>query len=418
MEGKGRHAEKEFTAEYLEVLYRRHLQGAIVRSVASVVMWVFALASYSEDIIKTHHLTGITLSILYLILINPPTLLLLKHITRVRVYQYASLLINFLEIIGYTAIIYFLGGLEATYLTPIYAALITYVGAVAPRSFTYIVALMCSAAFGFVVAGNYFGFLPSQSLIPSFNPPGMMRFIHLSVVMGLLLVVAYIASMTAGILKKNRDRLREQNVELRETAAELTAANDRLRSEIKERQRIEEALQESERRYRELSIVDALTQLYNSRYFYHQLKVEIARSERYKQPVTLLMMDLDDFKKFNDAYGHVEGDRVLSRFGQVLRRCLRKTDSAYRYGGEEFTVILPMTPDKGGAVVAERIRREFKKEAFSPSPEQDIHMTVSIGLAQHRPKEAMKAFVARVDQLMYQGKKNGKDRVCYEASIK
>lgn len=418
MEGKGRHAEKEFTAEYVTVLYRRHLQGAIVRSVASVVMWVFALASYSEDIIEMHHLTGITLSILYLILINPPTLLLLKHITRVRVYQYASLLINFLEIVGYTAIIYFLGGLEATYLTPIYAALITYVGAVAPRSFTYIVALMCSAAFGFVVAGNYFGFLPSQSLIPSFNPPGMMRLIHLSVVMGLLLVVAYISSMTAGILKKNRDRLRKQNVELRETAAELTAANDRLRSEIKERQRIEEALQESEKRYRELSIVDALTQLYNSRYFYHQLKIEIARGERYKQPVTLLMMDLDDFKKFNDAYGHVEGDQVLSRFGQVLRRCLRKTDSAYRYGGEEFTVILPMTSDKGGAVVAERIRTEFKKEAFSPSSGHDIHMTVSIGLAQHRPKEAMKAFVGRADQLMYQGKKSGKDRVCYEASIK
>jgi len=415
MEWEGRHSEKEFTAEYAKVLYRRHLQGAIVRSVASVAMWVFALASYYEDIITAHHLTGITLSVLYLILINPPTLLLLKYITRVRLYQYVSLLINFLEIIGYTAIIYFLGGLEATYLTPIYAALITYVGAVAPRNFSYIVALMCSAAFGFVVAGNYFGFLPNQSLIPSFNPPGMMRFIHLSVVMGLLLVVAYISSLTAGILKKHRDRLREQNVALTKTAAELTVVNDRLRTEIKERERIEEALQESEKRYRELSIVDALTQLYNSRYFYHQLKIEIARAERYEHPVTLLMMDLDDFKKFNDAYGHVEGDQVLSRFGEVLKRCLRKTDSAYRYGGEEFTIILPMTPSEGGAIVAERIRAEFKKETFSPSPGQATHMTVSIGLAQHRSQETMKAFVHRVDQLMYQGKKNGKDRVCCES---
>ncbi|MBW2675376.1 MAG: diguanylate cyclase [Deltaproteobacteria bacterium] len=416
MEGERYHSRTEFTSEYVEILYRRHVQGAIVRSVASVLMWVFALVSYYEDVIRIHHLTGITLSVLYLILINPPTLLLLKHITQVRLYQYASLLINFLEIIGYTAIIYFLGGLEATYLTPIYAALITYVGAVAPRGFTYIVALMCSAAFGFVVAGNYFGLLPNQSLIQSFNPPGIIRFIHLSVVMGLLLVVAYISSLTAGILKKNRDRLREQNVELTQTAEELTDAIDRLRSEIKERKRVEKALQDSEQRYRELSIVDALTQLYNSRYFYHQLKVEIARAERYEQPVTLLMLDLDDFKKFNDAYGHVEGDEVLSRFGQVLRRCLRKMDSAYRYGGEEFTVVLPMTPTEGAAVVAERIRTEFKKETFSLSPGQDVHMMVSIGLAQYKPQEDMKAFVSRADLLMYQGKKDGKDRVCCELS--
>jgi diguanylate cyclase (GGDEF)-like protein len=189
-------------------------------------------------------------------------------------------------------------------------------------------------------------------------------------------------------------------------------ANAKIFTDLK---KTEQELKESEQRYRELSIVDDLTQLYNSRHFYFQLKIELDRSNRYKQPLTLLLLDLDNFKTFNDAYGHVEGDQVLRRLGQVVKRCLRETDFAYRYGGEEFTILLPMTTSADGAVTAERIRTEFKKEAFSPAPGQDVHVTVSIGLAQYKPQEDMKAFVHRVDQLMYQGKKNGKDRVCSES---
>jgi diguanylate cyclase (GGDEF)-like protein/PAS domain S-box-containing protein len=191
----------------------------------------------------------------------------------------------------------------------------------------------------------------------------------------------------------------------------LSSIND-----INERKLVEKALQDSEKRYRELSIVDDLTQLYNSRYFYHQLKMEIDRVNRYdEQPLTLLLLDLDDFKHFNDAYGHVEGDQVLSRLGQVVKRCLRQTDSAYRYGGEEFTILLPMTTSEDAAVTAKRISAEFKKENFSPAPGQEVHLTMSIGLAQYERQEDMKAFVNRVDQLMYQAKKNGKDRFCSES---
>jgi len=181
--------------------------------------------------------------------------------------------------------------------------------------------------------------------------------------------------------------------------------------DITDRKRSEEFLEESKQKYLELSIIDDLTQLYNSRHFYAQLEKEIERSNRYEQPLSILMLDLDDFKMFNDTYGHVEGDYVLSRLGEVIKRCLRETDSAYRYGGEEFTIILPMTTSEDGLVTAKRIQTELGKEAFCPAG-QRVHLTVSTGLSQYRLKEEMKAFVHRVDQLMYDAKKNGKDRIC------
>ena len=181
---------------------------------------------------------------------------------------------------------------------------------------------------------------------------------------------------------------------------------------ITDRKQAEDMLKESEKKYRELSIIDDLSQLYNSRHFHAQIEIEIERSNRYGQPLTLLLLDLDKFKKFNDKYGHVEGDYVLSRLGQVIKRCLRETDSAYRYGGEEFTIMLPMTTSEEGIVTAKRIQTELRKEAFSPVLGQEVYLTISIGLAQYKPKEEMKAFVHRVDQLMYKGKKNGKGRIC------
>lgn len=182
--------------------------------------------------------------------------------------------------------------------------------------------------------------------------------------------------------------------------------------DITERKLAEEALQRSEQRYLELSILDDLAQVFNSRHFHAELGKEMERSTRYGHPLSLLLLDLDHFKTFNDTYGHVEGDNVLSRLGQVVKKCLRDSDSAYRYGGEEFTIILPMTTKEDAVSTAQRIQNEFRKEVFTPLQGKEIFVTMSIGASQYIPKEEMKSFVHRVDQFMYQAKQNGRDRIC------
>jgi diguanylate cyclase (GGDEF)-like protein len=184
-----------------------------------------------------------------------------------------------------------------------------------------------------------------------------------------------------------------------------------LKSEIIRRRQVENKLQKSEKKYKELSITDDLTQLYNSRYFYSKLEEEIDRSVRYKHPLSLLLIDIDNFKALNDRYGHLEGDKVLSMSGTIIKDCLRKTDSAYRYGGEEFTVILPEIGFEAALNVAERIRQQISTHKFSSVSNHALHITVSIGACRLEPGEEMKALVKRADKAMYVAKQEGKNRV-------
>lgn len=186
-----------------------------------------------------------------------------------------------------------------------------------------------------------------------------------------------------------------------------------LEFEITKREEVEEALRKSEKGYKDLSITDGLTQLFNSRHFYSQLEMEIDRASRYNHPLSLLLMDIDNFKQYNDTYGHLEGDKVLASFGKVVHRCVRAVDAGYRYGGEEFTVILPETEVQGAVYAAERIRKGFEAEIFSPKPNKTVNITVSIGVTQYEPKEKVKAFIKRADKAMYVAKKEGKNRVSF-----
>lgn len=170
-------------------------------------------------------------------------------------------------------------------------------------------------------------------------------------------------------------------------------------------------LRRSEQKFRELSITDDLTQLYNSRHFYHQLNEEIERTNRYEHPLSLLMLDLDNFKKYNDAFGHIAGDEVLTKAGEILRDSLRKTDSGYRYGGEEFAVLLPETKGEEALNFAERIRQAFERQKLILPEKQSVSVTASIGVAQYEIGEEVDTLVKRVDNNMYVAKKEGKNRI-------
>jgi diguanylate cyclase (GGDEF)-like protein len=182
---------------------------------------------------------------------------------------------------------------------------------------------------------------------------------------------------------------------------------------IGERNRMEHALRESERRYQELSITDDLTKLYNFRYLHEKLATEIDRSRRYNRQISLLMLDVDNFKQYNDSFGHLEGDGVLIRLAEVILSSLRRMDQACRYGGEEFVIILPETTGEQGYVIAERIREGFRQETFTPAPGKVVQVTVSIGVAQLQPQEDMLHFIGRADKNMYAAKAAGKDKVIF-----
>jgi two-component system cell cycle response regulator len=181
-------------------------------------------------------------------------------------------------------------------------------------------------------------------------------------------------------------------------------------SDITKRVEAEEALKESEKRYRELSRVDELTGLFNKRYFNRVLDDEIKRVERNGQPLSLIMMDIDNFKHHNDTYGHADGDKVLAQLGTILSSSIRTTDLACRYGGEEFVIILPSTAGEGGALLAERIRKKFAEKSFYPTPEEKVNKTLSLGITQFVPGDNIESFVKRADANLYKAKSKGKNQ--------
>lgn len=185
----------------------------------------------------------------------------------------------------------------------------------------------------------------------------------------------------------------------------------RLKRVLRERRLSTERVQMLDK-LKKLAITDGLTGLYNLRYFYDQLAIEIDRFNRYHHPLSLLLLDIDHFKDYNDAYGHLEGDKVLINLAKIISGCLRKMDTAYRYGGEEFTIILPETSLEKAMIAAKRIKTDLSKITFSPEGSRHpIAVTISIGVTEYSPKEDISEFVKRADDAMYISKKNGRDRI-------
>lgn len=161
----------------------------------------------------------------------------------------------------------------------------------------------------------------------------------------------------------------------------------------------------------ELAITDGLTGLYVRRYFLERLREELNRSKRYSFPFAFLMLDIDDFKKCNDTYGHLVGDVVLRDIGQIMRSCVREIDLIARYGGEEFSILLPETDREGARMVADRIRKRVEDNAFR-AYDETLKITISIGVAMY-PEDAhdTKQVIERADVALYAAKRAGKNVV-------
>jgi diguanylate cyclase (GGDEF)-like protein len=205
--------------------------------------------------------------------------------------------------------------------------------------------------------------------------------------------------------------------ELVRKETELSQTNEELLKEITVRKQTEVALRKSEETLRLLAITDPLTGLYNRRYFYELAEVEIHKSTRYSRPLSVMMFDIDFFKRINDAFGHSAGDMVLKMMARIAKEMLRKSDIPARYGGEEFIVFLPETSASEAATVAERLRKQIENTIVQAENHQ-ITVTASFGVSDffkemnHGDHEKMLSeFISSADQALYESKNTGRNRV-------
>ncbi|MBX7258122.1 MAG: diguanylate cyclase [Candidatus Hydrogenedentes bacterium] len=160
-----------------------------------------------------------------------------------------------------------------------------------------------------------------------------------------------------------------------------------------------------EKELKEMSIKDSLTGMYNMRYFYDRIPIEIERARRQSHALSLLLFDVDQFKRYNDTKGHLEGDRVLQAVGHAVVECTREhVDLGFRYGGDEFTILLPETDGEQATRVADRIRASLARRT-------EDHLTLSIGVAEYREGTSVKSFIQLADSMMYESKRSGGNKV-------
>ncbi len=185
---------------------------------------------------------------------------------------------------------------------------------------------------------------------------------------------------------------------------------------------LQDQLREAKVQMEKLSIEDGLTRLYNHRHFQDELKREFGRAQRYNDPLSLIMMDLDQFKDVNDRHGHPFGDRVLRETAALVRGSVRDHDVCARYGGEEFAVLLPRTMMTGALAVAERIHRSMNQKVFQDEqpragtggPRPVARVTASFGIASYPAKDITSAemLIRFADEALYRAKREGRNAIC------
>jgi diguanylate cyclase (GGDEF)-like protein len=205
--------------------------------------------------------------------------------------------------------------------------------------------------------------------------------------------------------------------ELLAKKTELSGINAELLREIGERKRIEAALRRSREDLKRLAITDSLTGLYNRGYFNRVAAGEIERALRYSHPLSIMMFDIDHFKRINDTYGHSSGDRVLKMIAATTSGIFRVSDVLARYGGEEFVALLYETSAPKAVEVAERLRQAIERSVVQ-SDRKPIRVTASFGVSDRFGRtdaqpvtEILSEFIASADQAMYASKNAGRNRV-------
>ncbi len=169
-------------------------------------------------------------------------------------------------------------------------------------------------------------------------------------------------------------------------------------------------LKSEKEKFEELAYTDPLTGLNNRRFFIENAKTIIDLSRRYGEPVSLLLLDVDNFKRINDEYGHDVGDLVLKKLAEVINKNIRSSDLPARFGGEEFVVLLPRTDEKGAVMVAERIRQDFRNSSVQVNG-KEVWTSVSIGVASLGEGEDLDTLIKKADSALYEAKGRGKDMV-------
>lgn len=161
-----------------------------------------------------------------------------------------------------------------------------------------------------------------------------------------------------------------------------------------------------------LATTDGLTELYNHRYFQEQMKMQVEQSKRYEIPFSLIIIDIDFFKKFNDTFGHQAGDAVLHQVAQLLKQSVRSTDIVCRYGGEEMSIILPNTSKEMSVITAEKICKRVAAKRFKLNNYQESNVTISLGVSSFpEDGDTTQEIIEAADKRLYQSKHNGRNRV-------
>jgi diguanylate cyclase (GGDEF)-like protein len=217
----------------------------------------------------------------------------------------------------------------------------------------------------------------------------------------------------AGNMKPYSQLLLDANEEL----GRLNVSYEQLILELKRSKETAESLamelQAANEKLRHLATRDGLTGLFNHRHFQEALDREISRTVRYQKPLTLILLDIDHFKKVNDTYGHPVGDAVLKVISAIMLKAVRESDLVARHGGEEFAAILPETDLKGGAILAERLRRAVEA-ADIPAGGQTLKITISIGVTTYNLASGgsgKAALVAAADKALYHSKESGRNKL-------